>query len=194
MWFRGTGPYQSKAMSAWLFRMAGTISPSQQKPAKQQFEEDRFVAYMAEGHEVLEIVLDVAPRDVHLDRREGQQGRWKVNEKVSFRKLDAEDQLELLQAMRTEVGSYLEREAVEIALKPDIPKERVMPMCWVLTWEAVEDSQGQVQGKKAKARLIIKGFLDPDLLHVKRESYFVYPKQEFVVFCFCLEALECSGG
>ena len=128
------------------------------------------------GGEVFEIDLQIAPRDVHLDRRGGGAGMWKVNEKakkraeVSFRKLEDKDKIHFMQAMKSELGSYLEREAVEIALQNDIPKEWVLPMRWVLTLKSVEDETGHEVGKKPKARLIIKGFMDPDLLHLKRES------------------------
>ena len=57
-----------------------------------------------------------------------------------------------------------------IATRNGIPSERVLPMRCVLTWKPVKNEQGQVTGRKPKARLIIKGLLDPDLLHLKRES------------------------
>ena len=137
--------------------------------------EAQFANFLASGEEVFEIDLPIAPRDVHLEKK-GNQSRWRVNEKakrkaeVCFRKLEDGDKLHFMQAMRSELGSYLEREAVEIATRRDIPKERVLPMRWVLTWKPLEDNEGQVVGQKPKARLIIKGFLDPDLLSLKRES------------------------
>ena len=143
--------------------------------AKADTLEEQFASFVESGAEVFEIDLQIAPRDVHLEKQKGE-SRWKINEKakrraeVSFRKLGEEDQLDFMKAMQGELGSYLEREAVEIALRKDIPKERVLPMRWVLTWKAQEDEKGEVVGHKPKARLIIKGFMDPDLLHLKRES------------------------
>ena len=52
----------------------------------------------------------------------------------------------------------------------NIPQERILGMRWVLSWKAVEDSQGEVTGQKPKARLIIRGYQDPDLLYLKRDS------------------------
>ena len=143
--------------------------------AKEESLEKQFANFVESSAEVLEIDIQIAPRDVHLDRQSGG-SRWKVNEKakrraeVSFRKLGEEDKLDFMKAMQGELGSYLEREAVEIALRKEIPKERVLPMRWVLTWKAMEDDGGKILGHKPKARLIIKGFMDPDLLHLKRES------------------------
>ena len=87
----------------------------------------------------------MAPRDVHLEKGAGNSGRWKINEKakrraeVSFRKLEAQDKEDFKKAMASEVGSYLEKEAVEIATRNEIPPERVLPMRWLLTWKSVED-------------------------------------------------------
>ena len=138
--------------------------------------ESTFATFLQSDEQVFEIDLQIAPRDVHLERNSGQQDRWKINEKakrraeVSFRKLGPQDREDFMKAMRSELGSYLEKEAVEIATRKEIPPERVLPMRWVLTWKTIEDEEGKVVGKKPKARLIIKGFLDPDLLSLKRES------------------------
>ena len=39
-------------------------------------------------------------------------------------------------------------------------------MRWILTWKKVEGTDHQ----KAKARLVVKGFTDPDLTHMRSES------------------------
>ena len=73
--------------------------------------------------------------------------------------------------MQGELGSYLDHEAVEIAKRHGIPASRILGMRWVLTWKAVtDDDTGDVVDHKPKARLIIKGHQDPDLLHLKRDS------------------------
>ena len=138
--------------------------------------ESSFASFLQSEEQVFEIDLQIAPRDVHLEKGYGDTGRWKINEKakrraeVSFRKLETRDKEDFMKAMSSELGSYLEKEAVEIASRKDIPPERILPMRWVLTWKPVEGEDGQVLGRKPKVRLIIKGFLDPDLLHLKRES------------------------
>ena len=37
-------------------------------------------------------------------------------------------------------------------------------MRWILTWKMEKDEQGNITGKRAKARLIIRGFEDPGLM------------------------------
>ena len=64
----------------------------------------------------------------------------------------------------------MEHAAVEIAHKQGIDPSRVLGMRWILTWKRETDETGEVTGRKPKARLIIKGFQDPDLLKVQRDS------------------------
>ena len=141
--------------------------------------EDRHLAYFVkaveERSEVFEIALDIQPRDVHKVKTPGG-NYWVINEKpkkraeVGFRSLDESDKLDFLRAMKSELGSYLEHEAVEIAKRHNVPPERILGMKWVLTWKAIENEQGQSTGQKPKARLIIKGYQDTDLLLLRRDS------------------------
>ena len=119
--------------------------------------------------------MTVAPRDVHKQNRNGS-SEWILNQKskksteISFKKLTEDDQDLFTEAMEKEIDSYLDHEAVAIATMNGISPERLLGMRWVLTWKPIEDDQGKDIGHKAKARLIIKGFQDPDLLHIKRDS------------------------
>ena len=60
------------------------------------------------------------------------------------------------------------------ALKPVLPKflnpEQILRSRWVLTWKPVEDELGKNNGKKAKARLVVLGFQDPNLTEVQRDA------------------------
>ena len=101
----------------------------------------------------------------------------KINEKpkrraeVQVRTLGDSDKLDFLRAMQAEVGSYLEHEAVEIAARFGVPQERILGMRWVLSYKGIENPQtGEEVGQKLKARLIIKGLMDPDLLTLRRDS------------------------
>ena len=43
-------------------------------------------------------------------------------------------------------------------------------MRWVLTWKSDINKEGQKIGQRPKARLIIKGFQDPDILNLRKDS------------------------
>lgn len=126
-------------------------------------------------HEVCEIHLDIAPRDVHQTKRNGVK-EWKLNERpkrraeIQFRNLEDQDKMSFLKAMQSETESYLSHEAIAIASRHGVPKDRILGMRWVLTWKPVENESGTITHHKPKARLIVKGFQDPDLLLLKRDS------------------------
>ena len=120
---------------------------------------------------VIEMSFPISPRDVHKSH-----GVWVVNQKarknieVSLKKLEPSDRAEFQRAMSVEANSFLTTEAIRICERAGIPKERIMKMRFVLTWKPILDSEGNQTGRKAKARLIVRGFEDPDLLEVDRES------------------------
>ena len=126
-------------------------------------------------NEVVEIILTVAPRDVHLKKRNGV-SEWILNQKpkknaeVHMKQLNEQDRLEMKTAMRGEVDSFLERDAIEIASRAGVDPQKLLTMRWVLTFKPVNNEQGEEVGKKAKARLIIRGYEDPQLLSLKRDS------------------------
>jgi hypothetical protein len=128
-----------------------------------------------EPQEVCEIVLNVGPKDVHYQRK-GKEGCWMVNQKVkrgaevNFRELTSEEQEQFKMAKQREIDSYMERAAVDIATKVGVDEERVMGMRWILVWKNEVNQDGEVVGRKPKARLIIKGFQDPDLLKIERDA------------------------
>ena len=55
---------------------------------------------------------------------------------------------------------------VSVCQRAGIPKQRVMTMRWVHSWK-VDENTGET---KAKARLVVKGFTDPDLTETRSES------------------------
>ena len=120
--------------------------------------------------------MDLQQRDVHKTSGRGASG-WTLNDKpkmraeVQLRTLSADDKLDFMKAMQGELRSYLEHEAVAIARRHNVSPERVMGMRWALSWrKAVTNETGETVSQKPKARLIIKGLQDPDLLCLKRDS------------------------
>ena len=62
-------------------------------------------------------------------------------------------------AQDKEMDQWISNDVISVCQRAGIPKQRVMTMRWVHTWNVDEDT-GE---KKAKARLVVKGFTDPDL-------------------------------
>ena len=120
---------------------------------------------------IVELELLIAPRDVHRQKQ-----AWVVNAKakksaeVVLRKLQNQERSEFEEALNIEIQPFLSSDAVQICSSHGIPHERMMQMRWIYTWKPVTEATGQEVGRKAKARLIVKGFQDPRLLHLPRES------------------------
>ena len=68
--------------------------------------------------------------------------------------------------MKLESDQWIGNAVYTVAKRAGIPKNRIMSMRWILTWKKIEGTDRQ----KAKARLVVKGFTDPDLIHLRAES------------------------
>ncbi|CAK0793306.1 unnamed protein product [Prorocentrum cordatum] len=85
---------------------------------------------------------------------------------VSFKKATPDEKKLLLEAQQKECSSALSTKAVRILSKQGVDPARLLRCRFVLTWKKGE--QGNVL--RGKARLVVLGFRDPDLLHLRTES------------------------
>ena len=85
---------------------------------------------------------------------------------VSMRKSTPEEREELKRAMKTEVTSVLSTKAVRVIARKGIDPARLLRCRFVLTWK--KDDEGHIL--KGKARLVVLGFSDPDLIKLRSES------------------------
>ena len=79
---------------------------------------------------------------------------------VAWHKLNPVQRQAMLEAKMLEVDSWLANRVCEKA-GASVPKSRLMKMRWVLVFKAVDDPN-QPNRVKAKARIVILGFSDPD--------------------------------
>ena len=89
----------------------------------------------------------------------------KKNMEVSLRKCTAEERAQFEDAKAKEIDSWLSTEAIIPVLAKGIPLDRIMRMRWVLTWKDPPE-EAPDDPKKAKARLVVLGYTDPDLVDV----------------------------
>ena len=78
---------------------------------------------------------------------------------VSWAKLNPEQRAAMKEAKQMEVDQWVVRKVIE-RFRGSIPPNRLMKSRWVLTFKAVENDENVV---KAKARIVLLGFTDPDL-------------------------------
>ena len=83
-------------------------------------------------------------------------------------KLNQADRNKFLEAKSKELDQWISHAIFEIVSRAGVPISRIMPMRWVLTWKLVNDDDTPTE--KAKARLVVKGFTDPDLVTLRAEA------------------------
>ena len=86
--------------------------------------------------------------------------RARARVEVNIKKLSADECAQFRAAQHKEMDQWISCQ------RAGIPKQRVMTMRWVHTWK-VDENTGET---KAKARLVVKGFTDPDLTEIRSES------------------------
>ena len=90
----------------------------------------------------------------------------KRHTEVRISQLNASDKRQFDEAKNTELDQWISHSVVRVVSRAGIPIQRIMTMRWVLTWK--KDDSGK--NKKAKARLVIRGYTDPDLLTLRAEA------------------------
>ena len=91
----------------------------------------------------------------------------KSHAEVSYRNLNPEERKLFDVAKRKELTCWLDTNTVKAILKSRVHPERIMGSRWVLTWKTCDISS---TGYKAKARLVVKGFQDPEVGQVQTDS------------------------
>ena len=85
---------------------------------------------------------------------------------MNIKKLSADERAQFRAAQNKEMDQWISNGVISVRQRAGIAQERVMTKRWVHTWKVAEDT-GET---KAKARLVVKGFTDPDLTEIRSES------------------------
>ena len=129
---------------------------------------------------------------------------------VNMRLLDPDKQAEFVSAKCGELENYFGNHVWEFATEKEskdaVENKRVITARWVLTWKRInEDKPDETPRYKAKARLVLRGFEDPDLLNIKTASptasrlarlflLTVAVWKGWIVFCGDVKAAFLSGS
>ena len=117
------------------------------------------------------VCIDLTPQDLrqwrqlehHPEAYVATQLR-KQRTEVSIHRLDPNQSEEMAKAKSNECTQWLNNEVLEaIASQHEIPSSEIMKMRWVLTWKDPGANAPVGAKPKAKARLVILGFQDPQL-------------------------------
>ena len=92
---------------------------------------------------------------------------------VKLSSLNAQEYSEFQIAKRAEIMNWLKTDTVCKMLRNQLSPEEILRCRWVLTWKPIEESDRDKQNpkdKKAKARLVVLGYLDPSIEKLNRGS------------------------
>ena len=102
----------------------------------------------------------------------------KQRTEVKLATLTADEREQFEKAKMSEVQSWVQTGTVSKILRNQIPEDQILRCRWILTWKPLdninEDSSKQQHKTqathKAKARLVVLGYLDPNLEEIPRDS------------------------
>lgn len=90
---------------------------------------------------------------------------------VRMSDLTEEERRQFVEAKNSEVTNWIKTGTVMKILRNSIPPEEVLRCRWVLTWKPVEsDADNPEPSRKAKARLVVLGYMDPSIDSIPRDS------------------------
>jgi hypothetical protein len=93
---------------------------------------------------------------------------------VKLNTLEPEERLEFEKAKAKEVNNWLQTGTVERMFRHELAPEQILRCRWLYVWKPVEDPKEQKElggkSRKAKARLVVLGYMDPQLDTIPRDS------------------------
>ena len=121
---------------------------------------------------------------------------------VSEKHMTLEEKEKMIQAKQKELMQYFDNKVWEFTELGKHQTNRVITARWVLVWKPPSD--GELQ-RKAKARLVLRGFQDPDYLSLEKNSptasktskmilLSLTPVLEWTIFCGDVRAAFLSGA
>ena len=89
---------------------------------------------------------------------------------VQVKSLSLEDRFLFDKAKDAELNCWLQTSALKPILRKHLNPDQILRSRWVLTWKPLEDAPSEGPHRKAKARLVVLGFQDPQLTEVVRDA------------------------
>ena len=93
---------------------------------------------------------------------------------VKLTTLSPSEKAEFQKAKENEISNWLKTGTISKILRDKVPPDQILRCRWILTWKPIDQQEKeQLKGTKdvkAKARLVILGYLDPKIAEVPRDS------------------------
>ena len=91
---------------------------------------------------------------------------------VKMTDLSPEEKAEFSKAKSAEIQNWVKTGTISRILRDQLSPDQILRCRWILTWKPVDISEEStsVRSHKAKARLVVLGYLDPQLEELPRDS------------------------
>ena len=92
---------------------------------------------------------------------------------VKLSQISPAEQEEFRKAKDKEIGNWLKTNTVEKILRNKLSPEQILRCRWILTWKPLESQDIDAKSNKthkAKARLVVLGYLDPQITEIPRDA------------------------
>ena len=91
---------------------------------------------------------------------------------VKLSELSPSERAEFSKAKSSEIQNWVKTGTISRILRDKISPDQILRCRWILTWKPIDeaDKQGKSADHKAKARLVVLGYLDPQLEDLPRDS------------------------
>jgi hypothetical protein len=92
---------------------------------------------------------------------------------VRLSELTESERQEFAIAKQSEVSNWLKTETLTKMLRDQVPHDQILRCRWILTWKPLDPSDhtaNQGRTHKAKARIVVLGYMDPQIEEIPRDS------------------------
>ena len=99
----------------------------------------------------------------------------KQRTEVRLSELTPSEREEFKAAKQAEVHNWIKTETLSVVMRDQIPADQILRCRWILTWKPLDVADGGADSQnskqcKAKARIVVLGYLDPHLEDIPRDS------------------------
>ena len=99
----------------------------------------------------------------------------KQRTEVRLHELNKQEREQFEQAKAAEVANWIQTKTLTKVLRHQIPESQILRCRWILTWKPIDNTGSnngnqQENNYKAKARLVVLGYLDPKIEEIPRDS------------------------
>ena len=122
--------------------------------------------------------IDIQEQDIEKWKTEDQPAEMaflvsaakRQKSEVRLRDLDPKEVELFKKAKQGEINNWLSTGTMKRIFRNQIPEDQILRCRWLLTWKPIEQPSPGEPDKKAKARRIVLGYLDPQLEEIPRDS------------------------